>query len=387
MNKTFIRTIGFVCLLLTVKVYAIEMIKIPEITFTRADKNNNKQEVTVSSFYMSKYDVTIEEWFEYLEESLTMKSQWKSIYTKEEFIISLKYFLSEMGFIDIDTITINTEWPVFNITCNRALNYCNYLSEKEGLELCYEWIDDGSENGKVILNPKANGYRLPTLAEWQAVSCIYTDEITEEYLKETNNLNTKYNFSKNKKPNIYGLIDIISDRGKFLWDYYDEDELYLEPKVKNPLGSNKYTPDWNAIHFNEPIYETRYITRYYSDDKRLSNVEDFLKRPVYWIPVNESVACTIRLVRNITPVKIVVGREMTVSDNLRLRKSISTDSEIITTMQKGTKVNILKIQKEDTIDNINSFWVEIEVLPNGIDKNGKEIPEGTKGWCFGGYLE
>jgi len=298
MYKNFIKPIYFVCLLLASKLYALEMIEIPEITFSRTDKAGNHQEVTVSPFYMSKYDVTVEEWFDYLDSSLRIESKWKCHYTKEKFIRSMQYILSEGGFKDRDSIVINKDWPVFGITCNRALFYCNYLSEKEGLETCYEWIDDGSENGKVIINPNANGYRLPTLAEWQAVSCIYTDEITEEYVMETNNLNIQKNFTKDKKPNKYGLIDIIGYYGKFIWDYYDEDELYLNPKVKDPLGSEKYTPDWNAVHFDEPVYETRYITRYYSDDNRVSQIDDFLKEPVSWIDVYQSVSCTIRLCRN-----------------------------------------------------------------------------------------
>ncbi len=301
-NKKFIKYIVFFCLLTTSPLNALEMIEIPEITITRTDKNNNKQEVTVSSFYMDKYDVTVEEWLEYLDSSLYMNTKWRFNYWKKDFssidqIEHMRVVLSEMGFIDKDTIIINTTWPIFDICCEEALYYCNYLSEKEGLELCYEWIDDGSETGKVIINKNANGYRLPTLAEWQAVSCIYSDNITKEYLEETNNLNTRYNFSKNKKPNKYGLVDIISDYGKFLWDYYDEDELYLNPKVKNPLGSNKYTPDWNAVHYNEPIYETRYITVYFSEHK-LPQLDKYLKMPVSWIPVNESVSCTIRLCRN-----------------------------------------------------------------------------------------
>ena len=294
MNK---KIINIFLLMFISNVYAFEMIEIPEITFTRTDKAGNHQEVTVSPFYMSKYDVTIDEWFDYLEDSLKIESEWKCHYTKEKFIPSLKYRLSEGGLIDRDTIIINNEWPIFGITCNRALYYCNYLSEKEGLELCYEWIDDGSENGRVILNQNANGYRLPTLAEWQAVSCIYTDEITEEYLTETNNLNIQKKFSRDKKSNKYGLVDIISDYGKFLWDYYDEDELYINKEVKNPLGSKKYTPDWNAVNFNEPIYETRYITVYF-DEYKLPKLDKYLKSPISWVSVNESVSCTIRLCKS-----------------------------------------------------------------------------------------
>ena len=278
------------------------MVEIPEITFTRTDKENNSQEVTVSPFYMNKYDVTVEEWLDYLDSSFETQSKWRFNYWKKDYssidqIEHMKFVLSEMGFIDTNTITINPEWPVFDIFCTEALYYCNYLSEKEGLELCYEWIDDGSENGRVILNPKANGYRLPTLAEWQAVSCIYTDKITEEYLIETNNLDVQNNFSKNKKPNKYGLVDIISNYGKFLWDYYDEDELYLDSKVRDPRGSDKYTPDLGALHYNEPVYETRYITVYF-DDYKLPRLEKYLKSPVSWIPVNQSISCTIRLCRS-----------------------------------------------------------------------------------------
>lgn len=301
MNKKIVKIFLFFLVFIS-DAYAFEMIKIPEITFTRTDKAGNQQEVTVSSFYMSKQDVTVDEWFDYLDSSFETKTKWRFNYCKKDYsstdqIEHMKYILSEMGFINQDTIIINNEWPIFDISCTEALYYCNYLSEKEGLELCYEWIDDGSENGRVILNPKANGYRLPTLSEWQAVSCIYTDEITEEYLMETNNLNIQKNFSKDKKPNKYGLVDIISNYGKFLWDYYDEDEMYLNPKVRDPLGSDKYTPDWNAVHYNEPIYETRFITVYF-DEHKLPRLDRFLNSPVSWITVNESVSCTIRLCRN-----------------------------------------------------------------------------------------
>lgn len=302
MNIKTVKIFCLISLLSFTKLNAFEMIDIPEITFTRTDKNNNKQEVTVSSFYMSKYDVTVAEWFDYLDTSLETESKWRFDYWKKDYssidqMEHMKFVLSEMGFINKETIVINKDWPVFDILYNEALYYCNYLSEKEGFEVCYEWIDDGSETGRVIINKNANGYRLPTLAEWQAVSCIYTDTITEEYIKETNNLNTEENFSKDKKPNKYGLIDIISDFGKFLWDYYDENELYLNSKVKDPLGSDKYTPDKNAVDFNEPIYETRYITRYF-DEERLTKIDDFLKKPVSWIPVGYNVNCTIRLCRN-----------------------------------------------------------------------------------------
>lgn len=77
---------------------------------------------------------------------------------------------------------------------------------------------------------------------------------------------------------------------------------------------------------------------------------------------------------------------MTIKENLRLRKDLSTDSEVITTMQTGTKVKILQIGESDNIENMQNSWVKVEILPEGKDKNGNEIKSGTIGWCFAGYL-
>ena len=82
-----------------------------------------------------------------------------------------------------------------------------------------------------------------------------------------------------------------------------------------------------------------------------------------------------------------IGKIFTTVDNLRLRAEEITSSKIITTMAKGTMVKILKLGKAETIDGINSNWVQVEVLSDAKDKDGKEIKTGTIGWCYGGYLE
>lgn len=84
---------------------------------------------------------------------------------------------------------------------------------------------------------------------------------------------------------------------------------------------------------------------------------------------------------------VVVNKIMQPNDNLRLRKEEATSSETILTMIKGTKVKVLKLGKEEIIDGIKSCWVQVEVQSGGKDKNGKEIKEGTIGWCYGGFLE
>ena len=80
-----------------------------------------------------------------------------------------------------------------------------------------------------------------------------------------------------------------------------------------------------------------------------------------------------------------IKEEMYVKENLRLRSGESTASSLVAVMRVGSKVKILELGKEEIIDSIRSNWVKIEVL-NGKTKSGDIIENGTRGWCFGGYL-
>jgi sulfatase modifying factor 1 len=52
--------------------------------------------------------------------------------------------------------------PVTNIVCPDTIAYCNWLSEKEGLDPCY-----GGREKATQCDFTADGYRLPTEAEWE----------------------------------------------------------------------------------------------------------------------------------------------------------------------------------------------------------------------------
>ena len=85
--------------------------------------------------------------------------------------------------------------------------------------------------------------------------------------------------------------------------------------------------------------------------------------------------------------RLQLYKYMEVTENLRLRTPKHDGRKVITVLNAGTKVKIIDINEEETIDGITSNWVKIEVQRNSTDKDGNEIKYGVVGWCFGGYLK
>ena len=83
---------------------------------------------------------------------------------------------------------------------------------------------------------------------------------------------------------------------------------------------------------------------------------------------------------------VAPSKTMTVKENLKLRSGEVTTTSVLAIMRVGTKVKILTLGKQATIDGITSNWVQVEVQAGAKDRDGKPIAAGTTGWCFGGYL-
>lgn len=118
--------------------------------------------------------------------------------------------------------------PVEEVSWYDAVEFCNRLSKKAGLEPAYS-----INKGNVEWNRNANGYRLPTVEERQ-----YAELGGENYkysgsdnLDEvgwyTDNSGRKTHPVAQKKPNGYGLYDMSGNVEEWCWDSNGDKFCYL----------------------------------------------------------------------------------------------------------------------------------------------------------------
>jgi formylglycine-generating enzyme required for sulfatase activity len=191
-----------------------EMVRINGGTFTmgspakepgRSDSEGPQRQVTVSSFFMGKYEVTQKE---YQEVMGTNPSNFKG-----------------------DNL------PVENVSWFDAVEYCNKRSQREGLTPAY------TINGtNVTWNRSANGYRLPTEAEWEyacraGTTTAYNtganiDNNTGWYKDNSNN--TTHPVGQNPA-NAWGLNDMHGNVWEWCLDWYGR---YSSNAQTDPIGAS-----------------------------------------------------------------------------------------------------------------------------------------------------
>lgn len=184
--------------------------------------------VTLNPFYFGKHEVTQAEYAQYLQPAI----DW-----------SIYYGLGD-------------DYPAYNVSWYDILKYCNLRSLAEGLTPVYsisgstnpaDWGEVPSSSNSTwdaaICNWNANGYRLPTEAEWEhaARSAISdpdlysgSDNVSAVAWYEDNSGGITHPVCT-KAPNYLGLHDMSGNVLEYCWDWYSS-SYYSSSPSNNPTG-------------------------------------------------------------------------------------------------------------------------------------------------------
>lgn len=136
--------------------------------------------------------------------------------------------------------------PIVNVSWYDAIEYANWASEQQGYKKVYS-IEINSEGiRKVNFDPIANGYRLPTEAEWEyAARAGENYEYSgsnqiEDVAWYVGNSGSHANPVKRKKANKAGLFDLSGNVLEWCWDWFGDYKAQPMVDYKGPeFGSER----------------------------------------------------------------------------------------------------------------------------------------------------
>jgi len=188
----------------------IEMVYVPGGEFTMGNSQGNPDEgpthkVTLTGFLIDKYEVTQEM---FAKVQLPNPSRWND----------------------------NPKKPVERVRWRDARQYCIERSLLEGLKSCYNETNSHCDFS-------ANGYRLPTEAEWEFASRAGSADPYEfgskdklrQYAWFSENADEKTHLVGQKKPNRWGIHDLYGNVSEWCEDVYSPD-FYKSTASSDPAG-------------------------------------------------------------------------------------------------------------------------------------------------------
>ncbi|MCI4668453.1 MAG: SUMF1/EgtB/PvdO family nonheme iron enzyme [Bacteroidia bacterium] len=178
----------------------------------------------------------------------------KTEVTRNQFYL---YLLdTNKGKRDLSVNLENGELPITNITYYDAVEYCNWLSKKEGLSQAYVKTPKGYS-----VNLASNGYRLPTEAEWEFAAAGGQNGIDKDGYP-------KYRWSGFNERSLAPMYANVKKENGKLQDLISKVPEEVKP---NPLG---------LYHMSGNVWE--WVEDYYSDHSytQFGNVE-FVSNPIF----------------------------------------------------------------------------------------------------------
>lgn len=243
------------------------------------DQTPTRQVTLSQSFFMDAFEMTQEKWHSTVAQ-MKADPTWSTLYS---------------GFAANDGIASVSPFPITAKSWTAVVVWCNLLSELEGLTPAY-YLDSGFSTvlrdvatdpltAEIHLNAAANGYRLPTEAEWEYAArgglvqnrYPWGDQEPNQALVNGNNF-VGYVVSKN--PSLYpafgfGLYHMSGNVREWVWDWYDSNYYSLESSVINPTGPSLASAESTfafgkskVVRSNFYNAEPSYLSVYYRDYRR-----------------------------------------------------------------------------------------------------------------------
>ncbi len=223
---------------------SFKMVAIPAGKFLIGNRNPSaeadevpQKEIQLSSFWIEEHEVTFEEWDLYFKDVTLPQSKVIDGVTR-----------ATPQYIDLTwSMGRDSKHPTNSMSQQAAMMYCKWLYSKTGFF-----------------------YRLPTEAEWEYACKAGTDSeptLTESAFFKANS-NGKYHHIKEKKPNAWGLYDMLGNLSEWTIDQYDP-KYYKKIEVKDPITTPgaKYPRTVRGGSYMDEASQLSCTNRFASDAK------------------------------------------------------------------------------------------------------------------------